>query len=155
MSKSLKTDNQGNEQIKNSSERFKYWDRKPEVTVYPQIENATFTGFVKKIVAGMTLTLFPAVIFAWFSGESVLKVWGIAIFLVSGIYFVVGGCSDLSQTSAKKSFQKHMDKIERTQNISEGFKFDLKTLKFGKIVEDIGAAISLLALAVLISTIAG
>lgn len=136
-------------------EKSSYWDTKQPSQTYPQLEAPTFIGFMKKIGLGLSLTFFPAIIFSIISQQFFFKAWGIAIFLASGLYFVLGGCSDLSETSATKSFKQYMDKSKYTQSRTDGFKFDLKMLQFGKGLEDIAAAASLLGIAVLISTLAG
>ena len=149
------TSQQKNDDNHVPDDKSSYWDTKQPSPTYPQLEAPTFSGFMKKIGLGLALTFFPAIVFSIISQQIFLKAWGIAIFLASGLYFVLGGCSDLSETSASKSFKQYMEKSKYTQSRSEGFKFDLKMLQFGKGLEDIAAAVSLLGIAVLISTLAG
>ncbi|UCE14856.1 MAG: hypothetical protein JSV04_06650 [Candidatus Heimdallarchaeota archaeon] len=138
-----------------SPKRLNYWETTPDTSVYPKLEQPTFTGFIKKIGMGLILTFIPALVFTLITSGIFLETWGIAIFLVSGIYFVAGGCSDLSQTSAKKSFKRHMEETEHIKSSNRKYQFDLRFFQFGKGIEDVAAAISLLALGVLVSTLAG
>ncbi|MFX0208749.1 MAG: hypothetical protein ACFFDT_22395, partial [Candidatus Hodarchaeota archaeon] len=97
----------------NAKKGLKYWDRKPDTitnTTYPQLEPAKFNGFLKKIGIGLLLSFLPSLVFSLISDEILFKTWGFAILIVSGIYFIVGGCNDLSQTSARKGFKRHMER---------------------------------------------
>jgi hypothetical protein len=155
MNGSPNNDKQEKERDNGTNKNLNYWDRKTDTTTYPQLEQPTFNGFMRKIGLGLFFSFLPSIAFSLISGEVLFKAWGVAILLVSGIYFLSGGCSDLSQTSARKSFKRYMDKVEHTRDGREGFKFELGMTQFGNSLEDIAAAISLLAIAFLISGLAG
>lgn len=139
----------------NTKKKFDYWDSETNtsLTTYPQLGQASFAGFLGKLGMGLLLSFIPSVIFFLLFDYDFRGVWGTAILFISGIYFLIAGCSDLSKTSARKSYERYMKKIEVTQARDERFKFDLGLFQFGTFQEDIGAAISLLAIAVLISSL--
>ncbi|MFX1283309.1 MAG: hypothetical protein ACFFB5_06620 [Promethearchaeota archaeon] len=158
MNNSPNNDKQDISRISMQKKSSDYWKKDTDSvssTTYPQLEKPTFSGFIKKIGSGLFLTFIPAIVFSLISGEVLFRVWGLAILLVSGIFFLIGGCSDLSQTSARKSFKRYMDRVELTKARDEKFKFELGFFQFGNSMEDIAAAISLLAIAVLISNLGG
>ncbi len=140
----------------NTKKKSDYWDSETDTTptTYPQLGQATFVGFLGKLGMGLLFSFIPSVIFSLISGDDFFRAWGVAILIMSGIYFLAAGWIDLSKTSARKSLKKYMEKIELTQARDERFKFELGLFQFGKVQEDIGAAISLLAIAVLISSLA-
>ena len=132
-----------------------YWDSEPDASIstYPQLGQATFAGFLGKIAMGLLFSFIPALIFSMLFDYAISRVWSTAMLIISGIYFLAAGWSDLSKTSAKKSHERYLEKIEITQNRDEKFKFDLGVFQFGALQEDIGAAISLLAIAVIVSSL--
>lgn len=139
----------------NTKKKFDYWDSETNtsLTTYPQLGQASFAGFLGKLGMGLLLSFIPSLIFFISFDNDFYGVWGTAILIISGIYFLAAGWSDLSKTSARKSHERYMKKIEVTQARDERFKFDLGLFQFGTLQEDIGAAISLLAIAVLISSL--
>jgi len=139
----------------NTKKKLDYWDSETNtsLTTYPQLGQASFTGFLGKLGLGLLLSFIPSVFFFLLFDYEFYGVWGTAILIISGIYFFAAGWSDLSKTSARKSHKRYMKKIEVTQARDERFKFNLGFFQFGTFQEDIGVAISLLAIAVLISSL--
>ena len=103
---------------------------------------------------GLLFSFIPSLVFFLVSGGDFYQTWGLATLLISGIYFLAGGCSDLSKTSARKSRKRHSEQFKFRQSKAEEYKFELSLFQFGKLHEDIDAAISLLAISVLISNLA-
>jgi hypothetical protein len=81
-------------------------------------------------------------------------VWGITLLMTSGIYFLIGGCSDLSQSSARKKYKQYTEQVERTGERKRGFKYDIGLTQFGKNWENFAAAICLFTISLLVSGLA-
>ena len=145
-------------QKKSLNEKSNYWDdieRKKEISsqVYPHLGEVSFTAFLSKIVTGLFLSFIPALIFYILSGGNLFYTWGISAMFVSGLYFVVAGWRDMSRTSARKSYKIYRERAELTKDTDLKFKFNLGFLQFGKVQEDLGAAICLFAIGTLILTL--
>ncbi|MHA2245911.1 MAG: hypothetical protein ACXADY_13190 [Candidatus Hodarchaeales archaeon] len=120
--------------------------------IYPQLEQLSFSAFLRKIGVGLLSSFFPAYGYALISGGRFSAIWGTSIMIVSGIYFLIGGCRDLSLTSAKKSFDHYTATIDRTGKRDEKFKYKIGFFQFGKNFEYIAAAICLFTISLLISS---
>jgi len=113
---------------------------------YPQLGDVSFSSFLKKVTMGLGFSFLPAIIFSVFGNNDLFYTWGIATFIVSGIYFLAAGKKDLSHTSARKSYESYEKTKKYSKNSDQKFKFELGLFKFGSIQEDIGAAICLLGI---------
>lgn len=119
--------------------------------IYPQLEQLSFSAFLRKIGVGLLFSFLPAYGYSLVSGSRFSAIWGISVMIVAGIYFLIGGCSDLSQTSARKSFNQYLATVDRTGRREKKFKYNVGFLQFGKNFEYIAAAICLFAISFLIS----
>ncbi len=139
----------------NANKQKDYWDSTTGTisATYPQLGQATFRGYLEKIILGLVFSFIPAFVFFLVSGGNFYKIWGLATLLISGIYFLAGGCSDVSKTSARKSRKRHSEQFKFRQSKASEYKFELGLFQFGQLHEDIGAAISLLAISVLITNL--
>ncbi|MFW9854775.1 MAG: hypothetical protein ACFFFG_06925 [Candidatus Thorarchaeota archaeon] len=144
---------QGVKSIKKTS----YWDP-PKVNsadvVYPYFVPTSLKSFGVKIASGVIFSFISALVFYMVNvflnaNLDFFRIWGIAMFLVAGIFFIMAGWGDWSRTSARKSYKSFEARKRYTQNPDERFKFDLGLLQFGNMKEDIGAAICLLGIAAL------
>ncbi len=133
-----------------------YWDENSSSPpVYPQLGEVSFKSFLKKTGLGLVFSFVPAITFAFLNNEDFLSTWGLATFLVSGLYFLLAGWRDTSRTSVKKSYQAYERRMKITQSVGEKFVFKLRLLQFGNVQEDIGAAICLLGIGAFLITLAG
>ncbi|MHA1947306.1 MAG: hypothetical protein ACXAC6_16440 [Candidatus Hodarchaeales archaeon] len=117
-------------------------------------EQVDFLSFLQKIGMGMILSFIPAFVYILVSGVNLYTVWGITLLITSGIYFLIGGCSDLRQSSARKSYERYRENIKKTGERADGFKYNVGLTQFGKNWENIAAAICLLTISVLVSGLA-
>ena len=123
-------------------------------TASPQLEPLSFAAFLQKLVVGLALSFLPAYAYSLVWGSKISATWGIALLIVAGIYFLIGGCSDLRETSARKSLDRYLANIDRTQKRTEKFQYNVGLFQFGKNYENIAAAICLFAISFLISNLA-
>ncbi|UCG89913.1 MAG: hypothetical protein JSU57_05480 [Candidatus Heimdallarchaeota archaeon] len=123
--------------------------------IYPQLEPLSFSDFLRKIGMGLLLSFLPAFVYSLVSGSKLPAAWAISLLIVAGIYFLIGGCSDLTQTSAKKSLNQYLATVDRTGKRDEKFKYNVGFFQFGKNYEYIAAAICLFAISFLISSMSG
>jgi hypothetical protein len=137
-------------------EKESYWEKNASSPpVYPQLGEVSFKSFLKKTGLGVVFSFVPAIIFTVLNDEDFLSTWGLATFLVAGLYFLLAGLRDTSRTSAKKSYKAYERRMKVTQNTSERFVFKLGLFQFGNVQEDIGAAICLLGIGAILLTFAG
>ena len=118
--------------------------------VYPELGEFSFQSFLKKTFMGLVFSFLASIPFVVLGETDLSTTWGLATFVVSGIYFLMGGWKDTSRTSVKKSYKAYEDRMEVLRNSSEKFSFNLKFFEFGNMQEDIGAALCLLGLGSLI-----
>ena len=137
-------------------EKESYWDENTSSPpVYPQLGEVSFKSFLKKTGLGVAFSFLPAIIFTLLNNENFLSTWGLATFLVSGLYFLLAGWRDTSRTSVKKSYKAYERRMKITQNTRDRFVYKIKLLQFGNVQEDIGAAICLLGIGAILLTFAG
>ncbi len=123
-----------------------------KTAIYPQLEPLSFSAFLRKIGLGLLYSFLAAYVYSLISGSRLPAAWGMSLLIVAGIYFLIGGCSDLTQTSAKKSLDQYLATIDRTGKREEKFKYNVSFFQFGKNYEYIAAAICLFAISFLISS---
>jgi hypothetical protein len=125
-----------------------------EFPVYPELGDVSVRSFIAKIFTGLFFSSLPSVFFTLGSpGSSFLYIWGVATMLVGGVFLLLGGCRDLSRTSARKSHSKYMERVERTGE-QESFKFELGLFNFGNTIEDVGAGVFIFVIGALLVTFA-
>ncbi len=118
--------------------------------LYPQFDKLSFASFLKKTGIGIFFSFLAAFTYTLISGNDLSRIWGSSMLLTSGVYFLIGGCNDLSQTSAKKNLNVYLKSIEQSRKNPGTYKFKLGMFQFGKNAEYFAAAISLLAISFLI-----
>ena len=129
-------------------------DSEDSLKPFVYYDRLSFQSFLIKIVTGTILSFIPALVYVLITETNLYTVWGITLLMSSGIYFLIGGCSDLSQTSARKRFKKYMADAERTGQRERGFQYDIGMTQLGKNWENIAAAVCMFAISVLISGLA-
>jgi hypothetical protein len=125
-------------------------DSEIETSVYPQLEQSSFIAFLKKIGVGLIFSYLPALAYVSVSEDDLSRIWGITLMVTAGVYLLIGGCSDLSQNSARKSHKRYMERIDRTGEREMKFKYELGFFQYGKNLENLGAAICLLSISILL-----
>jgi hypothetical protein len=138
---------------KNNDQDKENKESERQTTVFPHFEPLSFAAFLQKIGVGLVLSFLPAYAYSLVWGSKLSAAWGIALIIVAGIYFLIGGCSDLTQTSARKSLDRYLENVDRTQKRDEKFQYSVGMFQFGKNYENIAAAICLFAISFLISGI--
>ena len=118
--------------------------------LYPQFDELSFASFLKKTGIGIFFSFLAAFTYTLISGNDLSRIWEISMLLTSGVYFLIGGCNDFSQTSAKKNLNAYLKSIEQSRQNPGTYKFKLGMFQFGKNAEYFAAAISLLAISVII-----
>ena len=119
-----------------------------------EFEQVEFLSFIQKIGMGIILSFIPAVVYVMISEVNLYTVWGVTLLITSGIYFLIGGCSDYRQTSARKAYERYRENIKKTGQRDEGFKYNVGMTQLGKNWENIAAAISLFTISVLVTNLA-
>ncbi len=125
-------------------------DTENKSIIYPQFEKLSFSSFLKKTGIGIFFSFLAAFTYTLISGNDLSRIWGVSMLLTSGVYFLIGGCNDLSQTSAKKNLNVYLKSIKQPRRNPGTYKFKLGMFQFGENAEYFAAAISLLAISVLI-----
>lgn len=119
-----------------------------------QFEKVEFLSFLQKIGLGILLSFLPAFVYVMISEVNLFTVWGVTLLITSGIYVLIGGCSDYRQTSARKAYDRYRENIKKTGQREEGFKYNVGMTQLGKNWENIAAAICLLTISVFVTNIA-
>jgi len=138
---------------KNTDQDKENKESENQVSVFPKFEQLSFAAFLQKIGVGLVLSFLPAYAYSLVWGSKLSAAWGIALIIVAGIYFLIGGCSDLTQTSARKSLDRYLANIDSTGKRDDKFQYNVGMFQFGKNYENIAAAICLFAISFLISGI--
>lgn len=125
-----------------------------EEWIYPQIGQPSFFSFLKKIGMGLFFSFLPSITYYMISQTNLFHTWGIATLLVSGIFLLAGVWTDLSKTSAKKSYKRYEERKELMRDTNAKYKFELGLLQFGSSWEYFGAGICLFAIATIFFRIA-
>lgn len=131
-------------------------DKDSDTKVDPSLQfgQVDFLSFLQKIGMGMILSFIPALVYIMISGVNFYTVWGVTLLITSGIYFLIGGCSDFRESSARKSYERYRENIKKTGQRDEGFKYNVGMTQLGKNWENIAAAICLFTISIMVSGLA-
>jgi len=151
MNSSKRDENKGkNGDVTTDLKKDDYWSlhekRKYSPKVYPELGEFSFNSFLKKTFTGFIFSFLASIPIVVLSKAELSTTWGLATFVVSGIYFIMGGWKDTTRTSVKKSYKAYENRMEALKNSNEKFSFKIKFFEFGNMQEDIGAALCLLGL---------